>query len=61
LLGFLSDISDAITDDHHQMLVTLSMSSDFLQWLIEQFDEHVAQYFADDPPGQLGARMAPTA
>jgi hypothetical protein len=41
---------DEITGDHHQMLVTLSMSSDFLQWLIAQFDTKVAQYFPDEPP-----------
>jgi hypothetical protein len=41
---------DEITEDHHQMLVTLSMSSDFFQWLIAQFDAHVSQYFSDKPP-----------
>ncbi|WP_426424900.1 hypothetical protein [Bradyrhizobium genosp. A] len=43
---------DTITDDHHQMLVTLSMSGDLLTWLIAQFDGRVAQHFADQPPGQ---------
>lgn len=41
---------DEITDDHYQMLVTLSMSSDFLQWLIARFDDHVSKYFPDVPP-----------
>ncbi|WP_316214823.1 hypothetical protein [Bradyrhizobium sp. SZCCHNR2035] len=43
---------DALTNDHYQMLVTLSMSCDFLQWLIALFDERVAQYFAEEPPQQ---------
>ena len=42
---------DAISEHHHQMLVTLSMSGNFLQWLIAQFDSRVAQYFADEAPG----------
>jgi hypothetical protein len=42
---------DTISEDHFQMLVTLSMSGDFLQWLIGQFDTRVAEYFADEPPG----------
>jgi hypothetical protein len=41
---------DQITDDHYQMLVTLSMSGDFFRWLIAQFDAHVAQYFLGAPP-----------
>lgn len=41
---------DQITDDHYQMLVTLSMSGDFFQWLTAQFDAHVAQYFSGAPP-----------
>jgi hypothetical protein len=40
---------DEITDDHYQMLVTLSMSGDFLQWLITQFEEHILKFFASDP------------
>lgn len=41
---------DQITDDHYQMLVTLSMSGDFFQWLTTQFDLQIVQYFADTPP-----------
>ena len=42
--------SDEITDDHYQMLVTLSLSGDMFQWLIAQFDVRVAQYFPDATP-----------
>jgi hypothetical protein len=52
---------DTITDDHHQMLVTLSMSGDFLQWLIVQFNERIAQCFADETPSQSGVTTARTA
>jgi hypothetical protein len=48
---------DEITEDHYQMLVTLSMSGDFLQWLMAQFDERVAQYFPDETPTAAAGSM----
>jgi hypothetical protein len=41
---------DEIVDDHFQMLSTLSMSGEFLQWLLALFDERVAEYFQDKAP-----------